>query len=249
MRKSLCVCILLLSVCNLLAAEPEGLRLMTYNIHHAEGMDGRLDCERIARVLLSKSPYCVAVQEIDSATARVEGLDILQKIAGNMKMFPVFSATMPYLGGKYGIGLLCKEKPIAVHHVPLPGREEVRMLLIAEFERFCIGCTHFSLTQEDRKLSVERIRGSLKIFQKPFFLMGDMNMQPDDSEADLLSRDFICLSGLDVKTFPADSPTDCIDYIWGDKKYKDKYNVLETEVVIDTVASDHRPVYVRLSVE
>lgn len=167
MRKSLCVCILLLSVCNLLAAEPEGLRLMTYNIHHAEGMDGRLDCERIARVLLSKSPYCVAVQEIDSATAQVEGLDILQKIAGNMKMFPVFSATMPYLGGKYGIGLLCKEKPIAVHHVPLPGREEVRMLLIAEFERF-IGCTHFSLTQEDRKLSVERIRGSLKIFQKPF---------------------------------------------------------------------------------
>ena len=91
MGKSLCVCILLLSVCNLLAAEPEGFRLMTYNIHHAEGMDGRLDCERIARVLLSKSPYCVAVQEIDSATARVEGLDILQKIAGNMKMFPVFS--------------------------------------------------------------------------------------------------------------------------------------------------------------
>lgn len=249
MIKTLYVSILLLSVCNLLAAEPEELRLMTYNIHHAEGMDGRLDCERIARVLLSKSPDCVAIQEIDSATTRVKGLDILQEIAGNMKMFPVFSATMPYQGGKYGIGLLCKEKPITVYHVPLPGREEVRMLLIAEFERFCIGCTHFSLTREDRRLSIEKIRDSLKMFQKPFILMGDMNMQPNDSEADLLSRDFICLSGLDVKTYPADYPTECIDYIWGDKKYEDKYKVLETEIVSDTIASDHRPIYVRMSIK
>ena len=55
-----------------LAGDPEGkggeeekgvrLRLLTYNIHHAEGTDGRLDLERVARVIKEVKPDLVAVQ-------------------------------------------------------------------------------------------------------------------------------------------------------------------------------------------
>ena len=41
------------------------LRLVAYNIHHGEGMDGKLDLERIARVIAAEKPDLVALQEVD----------------------------------------------------------------------------------------------------------------------------------------------------------------------------------------
>ena len=38
------------------AGEPIHLRVLSYNIHHAEGVDRKLDVERIARVIRSTEP-------------------------------------------------------------------------------------------------------------------------------------------------------------------------------------------------
>ena len=45
------------------------LRLMTYNIKNATGMDGVCDFQRIANVINNASPDVVAVQEVDSAVS------------------------------------------------------------------------------------------------------------------------------------------------------------------------------------
>lgn len=47
------------------ADEPNHLRVLSYNIHHAEGVDQKLDLERIANVILSVKPDIVALQEVD----------------------------------------------------------------------------------------------------------------------------------------------------------------------------------------
>src|SRR6202165_2432600 len=51
-------------------ALPTTLRVLTYNIHHGEGTDGRFDVPRLAEVIKSVRPDLVALQEVDEGTER-----------------------------------------------------------------------------------------------------------------------------------------------------------------------------------
>ncbi len=51
------------------------LRILTYNIHHGEGTDGRFDLARIAGVINGQRPDLVALQEVDRRTTRASGVD------------------------------------------------------------------------------------------------------------------------------------------------------------------------------
>ena len=57
------------------AARPLAIRVLSYNIHHGEGVDGKLDLQRIARVITSVKPDLVALQELDRNTTRTEKVD------------------------------------------------------------------------------------------------------------------------------------------------------------------------------
>ena len=46
---------------------------MSYNIRNGIGIDNIQDIGRIARVILREAPDLVALQELDSATLRVDG--------------------------------------------------------------------------------------------------------------------------------------------------------------------------------
>ena len=54
---------------------PDTIRVLTYNIHHGEGMDDLLDLERIAALIREVTPDLVALQEVDSVTARTGSVD------------------------------------------------------------------------------------------------------------------------------------------------------------------------------
>ena len=51
------------------------LRVLSYNIHHGEGLDGRIDLERIASVIRASEADLVALQEVDQSTERSGGVD------------------------------------------------------------------------------------------------------------------------------------------------------------------------------
>ncbi|MDD3511595.1 MAG: endonuclease/exonuclease/phosphatase family protein, partial [Fermentimonas sp.] len=137
--------------------EENSIRLMSYNIRNARGLDEMTDYQRIADVINSVAPDIIAVQELDSVTARSKGVDVLDVLARNTLMNPTYASAIDYDGGKYGVGILSKEKPLSIKKIPLPGREEPRILLIVEMDDYYFGCTHFSLTDEDRLESVEII--------------------------------------------------------------------------------------------
>ena len=46
------------------AGEPLRLRVLSYNIHHGRGSDGKVDLERIAQVIRGAKPDIVALQEV-----------------------------------------------------------------------------------------------------------------------------------------------------------------------------------------
>ena len=52
------------------AETPPSLRLVSYNIHHGEGMDRKLDLARIAAYLRAQAPDVVALQEVDQGCRR-----------------------------------------------------------------------------------------------------------------------------------------------------------------------------------
>ena len=218
------------------------LNVLTYNVHNGIGLDGRTDYVRIGELIRNSGADVVAIQEVDSATARSTGRYVLGEIAAEALMRPTFGCAIPYDGGKYGVGILSKEKPLAVRQIALPGREEKRTMLIAEFERYLLGCVHFSLTEEDRLASVGLVRAEAARAGKPFIMTGDWNDTPDSKFLEEIKKDFRVVNNLKKKTFPADNPSDCLDYIALYKATGENLVPRRITVLEEGKASDHRPV-------
>ena len=236
----------LLMICTASAFAQEYLKIMTYNVRNSKGMDNVMDCRRAATVIRTQAPDVVAVQELDSMTRRSGGKYILGEIADYTGMNAEYFPAIEFDGGKYGIGILSKEKPLAVKGYPLPGREEERALLVAEFEEYVFACTHLSLTEADRMASLETIGKIAKDYSKPFYLAGDLNDIPGSQFIMALQENFRILNKLESKTFPAHNPDRTLDYIAVWKATAPKMDVVSREVGDEPVASDHRPVTVLL---
>ncbi len=222
------------------------VRLMSYNIHNGIGLDDVADYQRIADVINGVHPDVIAIQELDSVTHRSRGVDVLDILGRKTLMHSTYAASIDYNGGKYGIGILSKEKPLSIKKVPLPGREESRMLLIVEFADYYFANTHFSLNAEDRLESVAIIKGEVEKLNitKPFFLAGDMNSTPKAEVQKEIINFFAPLVSPDGLTFPADNPVECIDYIYGYKGLGGWSLLTDRGVIPEKVASDHRPIFV-----
>lgn len=221
-------------------------RIMTYNVRHGEGMDHRLAPERQAAVINRLMPDAVALQELDSVTSRVKGRDILGELARATQMHATFARAIPYGGGAYGIGILSREKPLAVRRVPLPGRDEARVLLVAEFEEWCLACTHLSLDEDEQIASADIIRQEAARTAKPFILAGDWNAQPDSPTVKRLDTYFVRLNDGCSPTWPADRPTDYIDHIALANNGAAKEADATGKTIDEPLASDHRPLYIDL---
>ena len=244
MKKTLPLLFILLFA--LSAQSQNSLRLMTYNIKNANGMDDVCDFQRIADVINHIHPEVVALQELDSMTHRSGQKYVLGEIAGRTQMHAYFAPAIDYDGGKYGIGLLTKEIPVSLKTMTLPGREEARALIMAEFDNYIYCCTHLSLTEEDRMASLELIKDFAAAHKKPFFLAGDLNAEPESAFIKYLRQDFQILSDVNQHTFPAPAPTETIDYITALKQNMKGFTVTSAQVVNEPIASDHRPLVIVL---
>lgn len=224
---------------------PDEITFVTYNIRNGRGMDNRTDYKRVAEEIIRSKADLVALQEIDSCTARSQHRYVLGELAFECRMYPVFGRAIKINKGNYGVGLLSKERPIGVKNVALPGKEERRTLLIVEFPNYYAICTHFSLTEKDRIESVKILNHELSLLKaKPVFLAGDLNATPDSPEIKALAENFHIVNNPKAFTFPADKPDRTIDYIGIWKATADQcyWNPSAVRVLNAPLASDHRPI-------
>jgi len=234
----------LLSFISLSFSPKEPIRILSYNIRNAKGMDNITDYQRITKIITQSKASIIALQELDSVTQRSKGVDVLKELSTTTGMYASYGAAIAFQGGKYGVGVLSKEKPLNQQTIPLPGTEEPRVLLIVEFENYVVFNTHLSLTEKDRISAVKIIEEAIKAYQKPVLLAGDLNDTPGSTMMQLLQHHFQLLSS-NAFSFPSDKPDRCIDYIL--MHHKQKVSVLQAEVLNEPVASDHRPVMVQLN--
>ena len=249
MKTCLLSLLLLLSFCftsvaqSVLPKEENSIRILSYNVRNGKGMDNITNYQRVADVINRIAPDVVAVQELDSVTQRNNGVYSLGELAQRTLMHATYAGSIDYQGGKYGIGMLSKEKPVSYKRVPLPGREEKRSLLLVEFADYVVCCTHFSLTEEDQQASVELLVTALEGIRKPVFLAGDMNSEYDSQVQAAMRKNFTTLNNPKQFTFPSDKPKECIDFIYQLNNGK-SCTVLNRQVIAEPVASDHLPLFV-----
>lgn len=229
------------SSCNTSDSADQTLRVMCYNVRNCKGLDLQLDYDRSAGVINNVLPDIVAVQELDSMTTRYEGYYALGELAKRTGMHDYYAPSIDYKGGKYGIGILSKEPALSLVQHPLPCRKEPRTMLVAEFEKFYFICTHLSLNEEDRVTSAGIIRNLVAKLDKPVIIAGDFNAEPESQAMKVFKEFMTTLSNPEQFTFPADVPTRCIDYIMTNSSTVTGKNAT---VVAEPVASDHRPLYV-----
>lgn len=216
-------------------------RVMTYNVRNCTGLDNVHSCERVANIITNEDIEAVAIQELDSMTRRYPGEDILKNLADLTGMYPTFGGSINFMGGKYGVGILTKEKPISWKRIPLPCRSEPRSLLIVELEDYYFCSTHLSLHAEDRLTSAQIISEELSKLDKPAIVTGDFNATPDEESIKLLKNSFHFAESPTKYTFPADKPDIEIDYITLTRAHATQMEDIETHVVEAPVESDHRP--------
>ena len=225
------------------------VKILSYNIKNCQGMDGVVSYQRVADVIKRIDAEVVALQELDSATKRSKGVVVLDELSRLTGMYKTYGASIDYQGGKYGIGILTKEKPLSWKRIPLPGREEARSLLIVELKDIVFGCTHFSLTEEDRLSSAYIVSNSFKNYSKPVFLAGDLNATPESSVIKSIEDYFTILTKTTSPTSPSNNPSKCIDYIFGLKTTGTSFTTTKTVVEQEPVASDHLPVWAETEVK
>ena len=234
------------------AAEPIRLRVLSYNIHHAEGVDHKLDVERIARVILSVKPDLVALQEVDQNAKRTNKVDQPAELARLTKMQVVFGANIDLQGGHYGNAVLSRF-PIAHHTnhlLPNVDSSEQRGVLETEITipnseeslRFLATHLDFRADNRERVASAKVINELIENFpEKPCLLAGDLNDTPDSKTLKQFALKWMQVNQKPLSTVPVNRPTKQIDFIL--HRPLSRWKVVEVIVLDEAVASDHRAIF------
>lgn len=226
------------------------LTIMTYNIRHGEGMDDRWNLFRPIAVAGKIRPDVLCLQEVDRGTKRSFGCDephMMGHILAPLWHW-AFVKSFDYADGEYGNAILSCEAPVSTVRCPLPGVNEPRSVIACEFANYAVATLHASLHEETRLESVATLERLAKSFSKPLFITGDWNDVPDSNFLRAIGTSFAILSDTSVKTAPAGKPTACIDYVAVDKAHADGVRLVEALVPDEPLASDHRPVVVRVRI-
>lgn len=245
----------LLAADRAVAAEPFQVRVLSYNIHHAEGTDGRLDLGRIARVIKSAEPDLVALQEVDYRTGRTGGVDQAAELAKLTGLTAVPGDNIDVAGGRYGNAVLSRWPVTDSENRPLPvltGGEQRGVLSVTVEPgngrpAFRLLCTHLDHRRDDaeRLAAAKVINELVASSDRPALLAGDLNAPPDSAVLASFAKQWRNPNAdKPLPTIPSAEPTRQIDFVL--HRPAGAWRVVETKVLDEPVASDHRPLLVVL---
>jgi endonuclease/exonuclease/phosphatase family metal-dependent hydrolase len=263
-RAVLCCLIVLFLAARAVAELPTEIRVVSYNIHHGQGVDGKFDLPRIAKVMLAEKPDIIALQEVDQKTRRASGVDQPAELARLTGMEVVFGRNIDFEGGGYGTAVLTK-LPVRSHesvklksyYPPTATNPEQRGVQVVELgpkdgPGLLFLCTHL----DARPPIDERMNSALTINElikkrgnELAIIAGDFNATPESREIQEFAKEWAIAGESDgesakpqaaesIHTFPVGKPDRRLDYVM--YRPADRWQVVEVRVLDEAVASDHR---------
>ncbi len=177
------------------------MKLLTYNIHHWEGSDGRVDAARVTEVIQQSGADVVALNEVfHPAVTQPGGQPLLEATAHALDMAYLFGETLPFdphagFPAPYGNALLTRYPILSAQShltVDLPGREQrgfLRAVLdTGDSLSLTIYITHLDHRHEDARLAQLKSMMALiaRFGDHPHLILGDFNAL---AAADVAARD------------------------------------------------------------
>ena len=248
------------------------VRLVTFNLHHGVGDDGRHDLVRVARLLDDADPDLICLQEVDRHFAeRSEFVDQALLLAEALDRELVWSPSIdkPPTGGlaerrQYGNALLSRLPVLGSRVHPLPGGGEPRSALHARVQldggELEVVTTHLSSAAAADRAAQAAVVAGLPDAGLPGVVVGDLNADAAAPELAVLGERFADAWELAADrsdqagrfslragrglTHPARRPRVRIDQVW----VSPGVSVTDARVLDGSATSDHHPLLVDLEV-
>jgi len=232
------------------------LRLMSYNIHHANppGKPGVIDMQAIAKLINEAEVDVVGIQEVDILVSRSEMQNQAELLSELTGMDYYFSKGINLEKGYYGTLILTKHKIIGKrrYDLPMPIASENRSLAILDIQLpdgklISVANTHLDLKEENKIAQVKFINETVDLYSRPLILMGDLNARPLSEPILILEEQFVRNTLTNSPTSPNIKPKNEIDYIMISKNTA--FQWIKYETIPEHEASDHLPLLAEIDLQ
>jgi endonuclease/exonuclease/phosphatase family metal-dependent hydrolase len=247
------------------------IRIVTYNIHRAIGVDRRFRPERIVRILHHHNPDVVMLQEVDEGVPRSRELDMARELAADLG-YAHFAVghNVSLRKGRYGNATLSRFPILRERNIDLSvpggwirrGCQHTSIALAPGGPTAEIFNLHLGLSARERDRQVELLARSSELSalgpDAPCLVAGDFNdwrslLRPAFTgglgfhcATDRLQRGRRGRS-LPLLTFPSFSPRGGLDRIYFRGPMR-LLGVRRCRLQVSRVASDHLPVVAEFQV-
>lgn len=244
---------------------PGSVRVLSYNIHHGEGLDGELDLQRIADEIEATGADVIGLQEVDNHWGDRSGWqDQAAELAELLDMHYAYGANLDLDPGEgqterrqYGVAVLSRYPILSAQNhlltnIEYPDRPTEQRGVLHTVINYRGAHLDFYNTHLDHQRAEQRISQVSEILdivdqsRGTAILVGDLNTTPETTEVSMLTTDgpFVDAFGDSDGdfTYPAEDATKRIDYILA----ADALEITEP-AVLTTQASDHLPIAATVS--
>jgi endonuclease/exonuclease/phosphatase family metal-dependent hydrolase len=239
------------------------MRIATYNIHRAKGMDGRVRPERLAAVLQEIDADVIAMQEVVSIEGESAEKDQARYLADQLGYQWALGENRRLRGGAYGNVVLsryplrtvrnydisvtgCERRGCLHTDVDLPGGETLHVFNVH------LGLAFLERRHQARQL-VDRVLGDGQrdgILTGPRIMLGDFNEWTRGLASRLLGRHLTAVNLRHhlrwARTYPGLVPVLHLDHIYFDSSLQLEQLTLHRSRTA-LMASDHLPLIAEFS--
>jgi endonuclease/exonuclease/phosphatase family metal-dependent hydrolase len=221
---------------------------MTYNVHQGFDDGNVPSLDALADTIRAETPDVVVLEEVPRGWMIAEQHDVLTYLSERLGMQYVFG---PEIGDAYGNAVLSRLPVTEVDYLHFERQQRLRyqprgaiFLRIADVLVIATHLDHNADATDVRQGQVHSILAKWNL-RSPAIVAGDLNAVPGSAELSLLQqsgfRDLAQADNAEQATFPASSPAQRIDYVWG-------VGVSGTQAhTVASTASDHRPLVMTIS--
>ncbi len=231
-------------------------RLMTYNVHQGFDEGNVPSLDRIADVIRAEDPDIVVLQEVARGWMITDQWDTLTVLSERLGMPYVFG---PTIGDAYGNAVLSRLPIAGISRFSYPRetalKHQPRGGIVVRVSGVTIIATHLDHIDDASDVRQRQVRTLLTVWDTysrgaggtTAVVAGDLNALPGTPELKLLEdagfRDLAKDDGADQPTWPASTPVQRIDYVWG-------IGVRASQAhTVPSTASDHRPLIVNITAQ
>ncbi len=233
------------------------MKAITFNIQHGKNFQsGRIDLNAVADLIAREGGEIICLNEVYGNGLHPAFNDQAARIAERLGFFSFFSPAIQLDGaGPYGNAFLSAYPILEASTVPVPtvprnhpgyfeDRAAFRAVVEIDSQKITvIGC-HFGLQPEEQEECTKTVCALVDCSVYPVILMGDFNVTPENSVLLPIRerlRDTAEFPSGNLPTYPSDTPSEKIDYLFVSKHF-----TVEEAHIPSKVVSDHRPIVATL---